>query len=173
MGKSISFDLKNKCRQNKRFFNALNIPLCTLYASSLGCCKTFCGDGFSVSRFLGFSVRNLVSRRCRRFGWRSKASGRMCAASARSFWIVVLWKSGIPDVENGETINNGVMSPVNMESLLIQSTIRVGFGEILVLTMVYTTGGSWKSIGWQLGRSLVAPRRARGDLLCDSPRMVR
>ena len=117
-----------------------------------------------VSRFLGFSLRNLVSRRCRRFGWRSKASGRMCAASARNFWIVVLWKSGIPDVENGETINNGVISPVNMESLLIQSTIRVGFGEILVLTMVYTTGGSWKSIGWQLGRSLVAPRRARGDL---------
>ena len=54
-----------------------------------------------VSRFLGFSLRNLVSRRCRRFGWRSKASGRMCAASARNFWIVVLWKSGIPDVENG------------------------------------------------------------------------
>ena len=50
MGKSISFDLKNKCRQNKRFFNGLNIPLCTLYASSLGCCKTFCGDGFSVSQ---------------------------------------------------------------------------------------------------------------------------
>jgi hypothetical protein len=71
----------------------------------------------------------------------------MCAASARSFWIVVLGKSGIPDVENGETINNGMISPVNMESLLIQSTIRVGFGEILVLTMVYTTGGSWKSIG--------------------------
>ena len=70
-----------------------------------------------VSRFLGFSLRNLVSRRCRRFGWRSKASGRMCAASARSFWIVVLWKSGIPDVENGETINNGVIWPVNMESL--------------------------------------------------------
>jgi hypothetical protein len=67
-------------------------------------------------------------------------------------------------IENGETINNGVIWPVNMESLLIQSTIRVGFGEILVLTMVYTTGGSWKSIGWQLGRSLVAPRRARGDL---------
>ena len=66
----------------------------------------------------------------------------------RSFWIVVLWKSGIRDVENGDlTIHNGVISPVNMESLLIQSTIRVGFGEILVLTMVYTTGGSWKSIG--------------------------
>ena len=67
-GNPFLFDLKNKCRQNKRFFNALNIPLCTLYASSLGYCKTFCGDGFSVSRFLGFSVRNLVSRRCRRFG---------------------------------------------------------------------------------------------------------
>ena len=51
-GNPFLFDLKNKCRQNKRFFNGLNIPLCTLYASSLGCCKTFCGDGFSVSRFL-------------------------------------------------------------------------------------------------------------------------
>ena len=36
---------------------------------------------------------------------------------------------------------------INMETLLIQSTTRVGFGEILVLTMVYTTWGSWKSIG--------------------------
>ena len=51
-------------------------------------------------------------------------------------------------MKNGDlTINNGVISAINMEGLLIQSTIRVGFGEILILTMVYTIGGSWKSIG--------------------------
>ena len=106
-----------------------------------------------VSRFLGFSLRKLASRRCRRFdsGEDRRLQGgcaQLRSFDPRSFGIVVLWKSGIPDVENGDlTIHNGVISPINMESLLIQSTIRVGFGEILVLTMVYTTGGSWKSIG--------------------------
>ena len=69
-GNPFLFDLKNKCRQNKRFFNDLNIPLCTLYASSLGMLQDLLWRwflGFSVSRFLGFSHRNLVSR-CK-YGW--------------------------------------------------------------------------------------------------------
>ena len=76
------------------------------------------------------------------------------------------WEVGNPRrgkwIENGETINNGVIWPVNMESLLIQ--LVLGKFWFWVLTMVYTTGGSWKSIGWQLGRAVVAPRRARGVL---------
>ena len=101
-----------------------------------------------VSWFLGFSLRNFWSLGDAEDSGEDRRLQGRCAQLPRGvFGSLSLWKSGIPDVENGETINNGVMSPANMESLLIQSTIRVGFGEILVLTMVYTTGGSWKSIG--------------------------
>ena len=67
-GEFFLFDLKNKCRQNKRFFNDLNIPLCTLCASSLGILGDVARPSVEmVSRFLGFSHRNLVSR-CK-YGW--------------------------------------------------------------------------------------------------------
>ena len=57
MGNFFLFDLKNKCRQNKRFFNDLNIPLCTLCASSLGILGDVARPSVEmVSRFLGFSV---------------------------------------------------------------------------------------------------------------------
>ena len=121
-----------------------------------------------VSRFLGFSLRNFWSLGDAEDSGEDRRLQGRCAQLPRGvFGSLSLWKSGIPDVKNGDlTINNGVISAINMESLLIQSTIRVGFGEILILTMVYTIGGSWKSIGWQLRRSLVAPRREIGRASC-------
>ena len=102
-----------------------------------------------VSRFLGFSLRNFWSLGDAEDSGEDRRLQGRCAQLPRGvFGSLSLWKSGIPDVKNGDlTINNGVISAINMESLLIQSTIRVGFGEILILTMVYTIGGSWKSIG--------------------------
>ena len=124
------------------FFNDPHI-LCTLYALS------FMLQDLLWRWFLGFSLRNFWSLGDAEDSGEDRRLQGRCAQLPRGvFGSLSLWKSGIPDVKNGDlTINNGVISAINMEGLLIQSTIRVGFGEILILTMVYTIGGSWKSIG--------------------------
>ena len=110
-GNPFLFDLKTKCRQNKRFFNDLNIPLCTLYASSLGMLQDLLWRwflGFSVSPSGIWSLGDAEDS-----GEDRSLQGGCAQLPQGVFGSLSLWKSGIPDVDNADlTINNGVISPI-------------------------------------------------------------